>query len=556
MILKYAFIKKYLNIENLEINLDSRYDFNIDRDTLILTEGENSIPEDFYANNLNLSCLVGKNGSGKTSIMSFLTSIGAGEILRLNYDADYIAIFLHDSKYYVLDVCSGELSFKSGSIAIRGKKIRIPLENDSINLLQNYNSYYLSSNNTNMIKSGIISSENDFSVGNEKRYKGMHNIVEILQFIKTYPFPDQLSELCKNKKIRLVISDQWLGMLNLSYLFGSIKNKNITSRIKYIKKETANSKLFLPLLILLRIYSSNMHKKTTNEINGLREYLKNRLDVDAIISILDKNSNQQLDELLKQYICDDSILQTCIKLGELISYNDIGKNIFVDFSLIPDDLNVLYMILNISLENQILAEGYKYYFFPPFSTGQWKRIELSCKINNLEKKTGGAINLFIDEPDADLHPEMQTKLISWLISLVQDKDQNFNVIISTHNPIILSDFPRRRVIYVGDNVIDYKKVKTLAANIYNLYKESFLVSNAISEFVRSKIDKAVKDKNINDLIFLIDEVSEPLIVKSLTNTLEGISFGDSINSIALVTLIEKLSDKEKEFLRRKLDNEQ
>lgn len=554
MILKYVFIKKYLKIKNLEVNLDNRYEFNINNDILTLEDSSNSIPDDFYSKNLNLSCLIGKNGSGKTCVMSFLTSIGAGEALRINYDADYIAVFLHKDKYYVLDVNSGELSFKSGSMTVGN--LKIPLENDDITLLNNYNSYYLSSNNTNMIKSGIISIENDFSVGNEKRYKGMHNLIEILHFIKTYPFDEQLNKLCKDKIIRLVISDQWLGMLNLGYFFnGAERSKNITSRIKNLKRNDPNGKFFLALIIILRISSVGMNKKSDYEVDNLRRNLKRNLNIDLINDALYLNNDEKIYASLNEYIYDKSMYNMCLRIGELIEFNDIRNETHVDFSLEFKDLDILNKILNLSIDNQILAEGYKYYIFPPFSTGQWKRIELACKINSLDHVHGSVINLFIDEPDADLHPEMQTKLISWLINLIKEKEQIFNIVISTHNPIILSDFPRKKVIYIDGEGLESSKHKTLAANVYNLYKDSFLVSNAISEFVRNKIDITLENENVSDLLVLISEISEPLIVRSLSSKLKEFSSVSHKPLHDLSILLDRLSDEEKDFLRSKL-NEQ
>ncbi|CAM8542197.1 hypothetical protein ENASMM123B_19450 [Enterobacter asburiae] len=100
-----------------------------------------------------------------------------------------------------------------------------------------------------------------------------------------------------------------------------------------------------------------------------------------------------------------------------------------------------------------------------------------------------------------------------------------------------------------------QKGKTLGANIYNLYKNNFLVRNVIGDFIKNKVKNAVDSNNVEELSFLINEVSEPLLVRSLTSHLNKIMNIEEAKNQRVISFIEDLSFAEKEFLKRKLNNE-
>ncbi len=561
MIIKYAFIKKYLGYDNIEVNLDSTYNYYISNNSSLLTliSDKDSVPDDFFADNINMNCFIGRNGSGKSLVMSLLNSLGNEVGLNSELDKNYKVVFQgENSFFYLLVVDKTSRSLKRGVLTRKNNANVVKLKEVDISLLNQYNSYYLSSNNTNMMKSWVENIDNDYSVGNERRYKGLHSLVEISQFIKNFPFENDISEITDSKKIRLIITDRWLSQLNLSFfLTNNYQRRNLTKLVKQVKQIGGDSFIILARLILLRIISSNAHKKTSllnpnsgknfliqqSEINI--EYLEAiiRFDIQRLIS-LNLFINEHYES--KAHI-----------LSRMIEYhaNEMG----IEFSISdPEHVSLLNYLLDTSLMNEAIAEGYRYYIYPPFSTGQWKRVELVCKINHLyqDAKNNRCVNIFMDEPDADLHPEVQTNLILWLVNLMKSKGIYFNVIISSHNPLILSDFPRRKITYIGSDISTQNKDKTLGANVYNLYKNNFLVKNIISDFIKNKIENAVKNNNVDELSFLINEVSEPLLVRSLISHLNKIlNIQESQNS-RITSFVSSLSSTEKEFLRRRLNNEQ
>lgn len=69
-ILQYFWIEKYGCIENQEFNFTNRIQFHYDQEKQIITGKENN---DYYTNffgtNIKLTCVVGQNGTGKTSLL-------------------------------------------------------------------------------------------------------------------------------------------------------------------------------------------------------------------------------------------------------------------------------------------------------------------------------------------------------------------------------------------------------------------------------------------------------------------------------------------------------
>ena len=74
------------------------------------------------------------------------------------------------------------------------------------------------------------------------------------------------------------------------------------------------------------------------------------------------------------------------------------------------------------------------------------------------------------------------------------------IIVTSHSPFILSDFPRQNVIYMnkhdGKTIIEKSdnQKQSFGANIYTLLKEAFFFKNgAIGEFAKKKIYKVYED---------------------------------------------------------------
>lgn len=99
-ILQYLWIEKYGCIENQEFNFTNRIQFHYDQKKQMITVKEN---DDYYTNffgmNIELTCVVGQNGTGKTSLLRAIKKVFAKEYGGV--DLNCIAIFFNqeDGKY-------------------------------------------------------------------------------------------------------------------------------------------------------------------------------------------------------------------------------------------------------------------------------------------------------------------------------------------------------------------------------------------------------------------------------------------------------------------------
>lgn len=123
-----------------------------------------------------------------------------------------------------------------------------------------------------------------------------------------------------------------------------------------------------------------------------------------------------------------------------------------------------------------------------------------------------SVILFIDEADLTYHPEWQRQFISiithFLPKIYTDPYYNgsgsgckeIQIILSTHSPLILGDFPSASVSYLwkninGTNQIDNNRQPiTFGENLYTILKDSFYLRNgAVGEFARRKINQVIKE---------------------------------------------------------------
>ena len=223
-----------------------------------------------------------------------------------------------------------------------------------------------------------------------------------------------------------------------------------------------------------------------------------------------------------------------------------------------DDENPFVKVLSALLRVMMqVGEKYKESRFtidPPLSTGEWKLVDLYATLQRQADEansSGNDIQLLLDEPDSDLHPDLQTRLIKSMLELLTAYPQvNFQLIISSHNPVVVSDLPSASVIPIAP-VYD-ELGKTFGSNIHDLYKHRFFVERSVGEFasdkIRSELNAAAPDEAT--LRFLLKEVGEPVLAALLQKKL---SEKQRLQDKDVDRLVSQLSDEQREALRRKLN---
>jgi hypothetical protein len=151
------------------------------------------------------------------------------------------------------------------------------------------------------------------------------------------------------------------------------------------------------------------------------------------------------------------------------------------------------------------------------------------KIVHSDKFNGKTIIILLDEPDLQLHPEWQQQFISTVLNMLRlyfSKVQ-FQIIFTTHSPILLSDIPKSNVIFVEKKADGFCSVctnadfqETFGANIHSLYNNSFFLNGVpIGKFAKQKIqsladriNQGIIDQRTLDDIY---RIGEPIIRNTL-----------------------------------------
>ena len=122
---------------------------------------------------------------------------------------------------------------------------------------------------------------------------------------------------------------------------------------------------------------------------------------------------------------------------------------------------------------------------------------LHAALQRWEKRN---VILILDELDSWFHPQWQQKVMDSLTRFLRTSypQRGFQVILTTHSPVILSDIPRENVIFMQKkSVVEKEHEQTFAANIASLYYDSFFMeAGSIGEVAKGGI------------VHLLDAISE------------------------------------------------
>ena len=586
MQLVYQWIDKYRSINdnnllnNLELNFHHKYRFKYDgKDKLEfeILEKTNYI-DTYYKENQYYSMIVGKNGSGKSSIFEMLyngINISLDMKSRKEKIRDkFIAIFLHEDKFLFYGF---EINGQNEIYVSRIESI------NKINLDIEYRKY--------IDNLRILSINSDFgSLENiETNYEMSRERIKISDNIKKKDITTFLldrQQAFKNNSF--MNSNMYESILNYS------KNDFIQSFLLNYKyfKSIENNDIELPQYVYFKFdippknYYEYKFKKVINESSEkikdfLIELSETLLDYyDSIklsseLSIFQKIESFYIFYLIDKYLIYTSdktvFIDTLLKV-DIISkikninfenlYNlyfdydiDIMFNPFKEFSILQDIVitlkNTYHKIIDDSiiineLENQeymmnlsLSVDSFKqiftlgqiylsYDFYPMLSSGHQQLFKtFNYILEGIKKfeKNGDSyqkdVLILLDEPDIRLHYEWQRNYIKWLsIFLEQFEDFNFHIIINTHSNLMLSDIPKENVIVLDrkDNKTSIKNIttQTLAQNLFENLNNDFFLDKFIGAYIEDKIKDILKkdDITINEKE-LIGNLGEKILRVSL-----------------------------------------
>lgn len=200
----------------------------------------------------------------------------------------------------------------------------------------------------------------------------------------------------------------------------------------------------------------------------------------------------------------------------------------------------------------------KYIIFTPISasSGELALVNTFAYINDaLTQKNSNNVLLIFDEIDVTLHPCWQQSILKNIFKYIQKeyREKNFQIVFTTHSPIILSDMTAERVIKLEKNkndknsiIISSCKSPVLGANIERLFYDGFFMNEgSIGEIAKEKITKVLRfingDIEISkeEVNYIINSIGEPVVQSSLRKKVDTMTTDENT--------IEKLMQKIQEI---------
>ncbi len=547
MELVYLWVENYKNIQKQGFNFSPRFECEYDEESKELTIDKKEHVS-IFPKNINITAIVGENGSGKSSIIELLYS-GTSPI---------------GSYFYIFDF--------GKELAIKGLEIK------------NQPSEVVTNNkiNKNIFK-GIKSIRLDTGKIGESLFLKQSKL-SFIYFSTFLEWNEKIDTKCiigNTDADKFDISSAYLinyyskreyEMDNSKYNFTSyqnqyqlFKNKNIQNTINMLKKNDIKLPIIVPKKLYISIdhtlisrlmYIEKLEYKSQEYINNNTQFTLDglsfieKIKLSLLINFLDYslNSNFEYSEYLLEKINIEiqkdinNVLEAFVQVFSIEHDKDhMQINPFIDdFRKMNKLLQVVEswhdkiqhetLILSFDDIDDAFVENYQkitlvgldffhFDWFPNLSTGQENLLFqfsnfYSLKLNRFaNQKLKENIYIYIDEGENTLHPNWQKKYISYLLEFFNKNfTQKVNFIFSSHSPFILSDLPKENVIFldkyeknddkvkngkqeIGNckNVTKETKIETFGANIHTLLSDGFFMKDGLmGEFAKSKINKIIE----------------------------------------------------------------
>jgi predicted ATPase len=548
------------NIKNCEFNFSPKYNIHYDRskEELTINMNDNYIENFWDASNiLNITAIIGKNGTGKSNLIQCL--VKNTKILstyeEVSVMSDFIYVYETNRKLEIKTTISIKTNKKESIELIKQieqvKVICYPCIYYNPNIYQDISfdtykgkaSIDVSEKRMIIVDSENFIREDSHYANNIWLYHKYGNTLRQLDFLSKYN-DLQINNLRLPKKCFLRC--EFLPVFN--HIPNDNEAKNFYNRIKteanlsFIRNENKDVNvltlfpLYYTLIFELYCYCRDMgiffnwddyHYDTItntfkNEYNS--EIGQILLDINLIIG----NCYYEYDEHQHgYYVSINTAKKFFSKYFELISIyrNNISQKVSNKTAEFPPSKSLFDSKISVEWEYN-MSSGEQMYL-NLMSNLYYAKINLNPMISNLF--------LLLDEPESSFHPEWQRQFMSNLIAFVKEvfTDINVQIILTSHSPIIVSDFPKNNIIFLDiDKEENCKVIKsitqdnTFGSNIHTLYKNSFFLNGLpIGEFAKVKIDRLFKELQagiVSDKIYKeIQLIGEPLLKNQLVKMYNG-----------------------------------
>ncbi|MGL5962858.1 MAG: AAA family ATPase, partial [Fusobacteriaceae bacterium] len=513
MKLIYFWLEKYKCLNNFELNLDSNYEVkitDIEKEDSEIEVKIKKIPNIFGKSILGVTALVGKNGTGKSSILEVLSMDKNGMETKFVYiystdiENEYIVEtnFLHLNQFEGYKTYGNEI-FKRYIYTYNcnnNKKVFLDNLKERVKVIR-----YKSGMKKNFQNKESFLKIPKYNLAHEINYieifKSFQKKEDIIREFENVSFKIKLNENLQKfqkyndldvKNLKLINSlknnqkTDIIGNKNMfieNYLIYNINTnfKEIVYEWLKISKKNDSKELLKkielnPILKIDDFNSSEIeelklklkNKKSDNKEKTLKNILKSTWDFLKKIKCL---KNDMLKEY-EAYVIDENIQ----KISEFLKIIEkLNKNFFENMDTISIDFTKKYsksennkILILLKFKNELpdinddkfeMQERVSDLFcsdLQGLSDGQIIYASIFSSIMELisldkfktEKNSlEECLIILLDEVELYLHPEWMRKVLYLYINyLSKMKNNKFQLIFATHSPFIISDLPKENVI--------------------------------------------------------------------------------------------------------------
>jgi predicted ATP-binding protein involved in virulence len=429
----------------------------LDKENQSCKKCNNDYVENFFGENINVTAIVGKNGSGKSSLLDLINDMYYENPVNSAYPISPSKITIYHDKL------NNKLLIYKNSIE-RGR------DNDF--------SVVCKSEFEKKIDEEIIIQKRIIQPTPAHNRKEYLLLLDFLRNTSSY-FPFEIPKI-----ISIGIHDDFYELLEL------IKNEDPEFHSYYSPFEEDIDKRFKIFHILLLLaYLKNY--KIDFDIKALENH-------DDTILELEEKIDESFKTKISNYI---------IAMKDNLEEFSINPSHYIDIKNIPTDFFKTYIdIVKRKNDDELLDFKGKNVFifnlYPKMSDGQYQLTYLFNMMYSKLSNSDDNILLLIDEGENYLHPNWQKKYISYIVQFITENfsNKNIHIILTSHSPFLLSDIPKQNIIFLDTDeegnckVIDglNEKKETFGANIHTLLSDSFFMENGLmGEFAKSKINEII-----------------------------------------------------------------
>ena len=594
----YMWVKEYKGLKDFEVTFDNSYKiiFNEIEKTLSINKKDVSIDEyikNFYSikeekmigNIDSINLLIGKNGSGKTSILEILnlncfnekflhkkikkinyiilykSNINNEDFILEKYDEEgYISNFIKikesqnlriedelyknykDSENYLENIGVIKFSFKEKKMKAGLREVMFQKDGESRTVLYKLN-IGLENGSKENIYNYLIEENKRKNIKNfENAYirllipdlysqlRKQLEEIKIKEFNSSLHFKEidelfRLYNIVNECNLKNLILNNYYNYIYVHIILGILKEKK---KEIFLKKEIEEEKNKL-LELLNNKSSSEKFKILLEKIKGIENIKFNKKCYEIVekIAVLIDNIPKDIINIENTEIIKQFKISCKEKNLEIIALLKEYDSFYIP--KIEEDGDLLFKEVEfIKIEEDGLSDGEKIkldYFSTLYS------------ILNGEFKNRKYITLLFDEVEAFLHPEWSRIFLYELITELEEKypEKRFKLIFATHSPFLIADVLAKDCIYLEkengriETKIN-KDIKTFGANVIDLFKNTMFLESTFGKFATEKIkwvvDKIDNEsytdiKNNSEINYIIEEIGEKLISNKLKSMIEA-----------------------------------